>query len=233
MTTLAFDSSNKALTIALLDGDQLLAELTLNITKNHSISLMPSIDFLTSQVGLTPQDLTRIAVAEGPGSYTGLRMAVATAKTLAYTLGIDLVGVSSLYALTTDAPGLVVPLIDARRNTVYVGFYDNGRALEPDHHDDFTAVLDSLATSGHLAEPSQLTFVGEVANFTDQIKERFPEATIQPTLPSAYRIGLAAKDLPAVDVHSFVPAYLKKVEAEENWLKTNAEGDTSTYIKRV
>lgn len=230
MTLLAFDSSNKALTIALLDGDQLLAELTLNIKKNHSISLMPSIDFLTAQVGLTPQDLTRIAVAEGPGSYTGLRMAVATAKTLAYTLGIDLVGVSSLYALIPDGldeDEVVVPMINARRQSVYAGFYVNGRAVDKDQY----LTLESLIEE--LKDVQNLTLVGEVAAFSQELATRLPQARVLETLPSAYRIGLAAKDLPAVDVHSFVPAYLKKVEAEENWLKTNTEGDTSAYIKRV
>lgn len=227
MKTLAIDSSNQALSIALLDGQQLVSDYCLTVKKNHSISLMPAIDFLMEQVGWAPVDLERIVVAQGPGSYTGLRVAVATAKTLAYTLGIDLVGVSSLYALTEDDLGLVVPLINARRNTVYIGFYENGRAVQPDRHDDFSTVLDRLEGQ------TSLTFVGEVAAFADQIKERFPEAAIKETLPSAYRIGLLGQELPAVDAHSFVPAYLKKVEAEENWLKTNAQGDTSAYIKRV
>lgn len=227
MKLLSFDTSNKTLSLALLDGNQLVADFTLNIQKNHSISLMPVIDFLMDQLGWQPADLERIVVAQGPGSYTGLRVAVATAKTLAYTLGIDLVGVSSLYALTEDEPGLVVPLINARRNTAYVGFYNNGRAVQPDRHDDFSVVLDRLEGQ------TSLTFVGEVAAFADQIRERFPEAAIKETLPSAYRIGLLGQELPAVDAHSFVPAYLKKVEAEENWLKTNAQGDLDTYIKRV
>lgn len=227
MKTLAIDSSNQALSLALLDGSHLVSDYCLTLQKNHSVSLMPAIEFLMAQAGWRPVDLERIVVAEGPGSYTGLRVAVATAKTLAYTLDIDLVGVSSLYALTVEGEGLVVPLINARRNTAYVGFYENGRALEPDRHDDFSVVLDSLEGQ------ENLTFVGEVAVFVDQIRERFPEAVVKETLPSAYRIGLLGQDLPAVDVHSFVPAYLKKVEAEENWFKTNAEGDTSAYIKRV
>lgn len=227
MKILAFDTSNKALSLAILSDDQLLAEMTLNITKNHSISLMPSIDFLMNQVGWVPADLDRIAVAQGPGSYTGLRMAVATAKTLAYTLGISLVGISSLYALCLDAQGLLIPLIDARRNTVYAGFYDNGRAVQPDINADITQVLDALAGQ------ESLTFVGETEAFAEQIADRFPTATIQPTLPSAYRVGLAALTAEPVDVHQFVPTYLKKVEAEENWLRDNQAGDTSHYIKRV
>ena len=99
MKVLAFDTSSKALSVAILDGEQLLADVTVNVKKNHSINLMPAIDFLMNSVDLKPADLDRIVVAQGPGSYTGLRVAVATAKTLAYALGIELVGVSSLYAL--------------------------------------------------------------------------------------------------------------------------------------
>ena len=89
--------------------------------------------FLIAQVGWTPKDLDRIVVAQGPGSYTGLRVAVATAKTLAYTLsrltwwGIQ---VFSLWFPPSLDGSEVVPLIDARRNCVYAGVYENGRAVE-------------------------------------------------------------------------------------------------------
>ena len=226
MKVLSFDTSNQALSVALLDGEELLAEQTLAVKKNHSISLMSVIDFLTDQVGWKPADLERIVVAEGPGSYTGLRVAVATAKTLAYTLGIDLVGVSSLLALCPQQKGLVVPLIDARRNTVYVGFYENGRAIKPERHADFSEVLDLLK------DQADVTFVGEVAHFSEQIKQVLPQAKIKMTLPSAKFIGRLGQKLPPVSVHHFVPQYLKKVEAEEIWLKSHQEVDKS-YIKRV
>ena len=83
----------------------------------------------------TPKDLDRIVVAEGPGSYTGLRIAVATAKTLAHTLNIELVGMSSLLALVPyQQEGLFVPLMDARRNNVYAGFYENAKPVMPEAH---------------------------------------------------------------------------------------------------
>ncbi|MGT2907471.1 tRNA (adenosine(37)-N6)-threonylcarbamoyltransferase complex dimerization subunit type 1 TsaB [Streptococcus dentiloxodontae] len=228
MKILAFDSSSKALSVALLEDDQLMAETRLNVKKNHSISLMPTIDFLMDQVDWQPSDLERIAVAQGPGSYTGLRVAVATAKTLAYSLSIDLVAVSSLYALTDiGAMGLLIPIMDARRQHVYVGFYDNGKAVEPEQYASFEEVL------SHLQGQKQVTFVGEVSQFQEQIKAALPSAVIVETLPSAALIGRTGRTLPAVDVHAFVPNYLKRVEAEENWLKTHNEGDTSSYIKRV
>ncbi|MDW8742348.1 tRNA (adenosine(37)-N6)-threonylcarbamoyltransferase complex dimerization subunit type 1 TsaB [Streptococcus suis] len=227
MKILALDSSNQALSVALVEDGCLLAETLLAIKKNHSISLMPTVDFLVAQVGWTPKDLERIVVAQGPGSYTGLRVAVATAKTLAYTLQIDLVGVSSLQSLVpAGLSGRVVPLIDARRNSVYAGVYENGRAVEPDRYWSFEDFLSSLAGK------ENITFVGEVTNFVEQINQVFPEAAIQTSLPSAYQLAVIGQDLPAVEVTSFEPAYLKRVEAEENWLKDHAAGNEN-YIKRV
>lgn len=227
MKILALDSSNQALSVALVEDGRLLAETLLAIKKNHSISLMPTVDFLVAQVGWTPKDLERIVVAQGPGSYTGLRVAVATAKTLAYTLQIDLVGVSSLQSLVpAGLSGRVVPLIDARRNSVYAGVYENGRATQADQYWVFEELLASL--SGQ----ENLTFIGEVTNFVEQIKQAFPEAAIQTSLPSAYQLAVIGQDLSVVEVTSFEPAYLKRVEAEENWLKDHATGDEN-YIKRV
>ena len=225
MKILAFDTSSTALSVALLEDENLVAESTVTVKKNHSISLMPTIDFLVAQAGWQPADLERIVVAQGPGSYTGLRVAVATAKTLAYALGIDLVGVSSLQALTAD--GIVIPIMDARRNNVYVGFYENGQAIVSDHHAAFADVLEQAKAY------EKVTFVGEVANFVDQIKENLPNATVLSSLPSAQLIGRLGLYLPSVDVDAFVPHYLKRVEAEENWLKTHEETNRDNYIKRV
>ena len=112
MKILAFDTSSTALSVALLEDENLVAEATVTVKKNHSISLMPTIDFLVAQVSWQPADLDRVVVAQGPGSYTGLRVAVATAKTLAYALNIDLVGVSSLQALMDhSADGVVIPIM--------------------------------------------------------------------------------------------------------------------------
>ena len=227
MKVLAFDTSSKALSLAILEDKQLLAETTINIKKNHSITLMPAIDFLMTCLDLTPKDLDRIVVAEGPGSYTGLRIAVATAKTLAHTLNIELVGMSSLLALvTSQQEGLVVPLMDARRNNVYAGFYENENPVLPEAHLSFAEVLEQVK------DAEQVTFVGEVGAFAEQIQERLPQANYQETLPNAANLALWAWDKEVDSLHDFVPNYLKRVEAEENWLKNHTESGES-YIKRL
>lgn len=227
MKVLAFDTSSKALSLAILEDKQVLAETTINIKKNHSITLMPAIDFLMASLDWTPKDLDRIVVAEGPGSYTGLRIAVATAKTLAHTLNIELVGMSSLLALVPrQQEGLLVPLMDARRNNVYAGFYENAKSVFPEAHLSFAEVLEKVT------DAEQVTFVGEVGAFVEQIQEQLPQASYQETLPNATNLALWAWDKKADSLHDFVPNYLKRVEAEENWLKNHTESGES-YIKRL
>ena len=227
MKVLAFDTSSKALSLAILEDKQVLAETTINIKKNHSITLMPAIDFLMASLDWTPKDLDRIVVAEGPGSYTGLRIAVATAKTLAHTLNIELVGMSSLLALVPyQQEGLFVPLMDARRNNVYAGFYENAKPVMPEAHLPFERVIKLIKGA------SQVTFVGEVGPFVEQIQEHLPRTNFKETLPNAANLALLAWDKEADSLHDFVPNYLKRVEAEENWLKNHTESGES-YIKRL
>ena len=227
MKILAMDTSNKALSLAILENKELLGQVTLNIKKNHSITLMPAIDFLMNSLDMKPT-LDRIAVAQGPGSYTGLRIAVATAKTLAHTLKIELVGVSSLLALVPEqVEGLVIPIMDARRNNVYAGFYQSGQAVRPEAH---LPLVEVLEIAGAANQP--VTFVGETAAFSEQIKAALPQTAIQPTLPDAAVVGRLGLDLPAQSIHDFVPNYLKRVEAEENWLKTH-QASSDSYIQRL
>lgn len=228
MKVLAFDTSNQALAVALVEDGRLQTEMTLTLKKNHSISLMPTIDFLMQSVGWRPADLERLVVAQGPGSYTGLRIGVVTAKTLAYTLGIDLVGVSSLQVLVPkDIEGLVVPIVDARRNHVYAGFYENRQSVKSDTYLSFGALLEEVRAY------ERVTFVGEVNSFIEQISEALPEAHYQATVPSAYQLALDGEGAPTREVMSFEPRYLKRVEAEENWLKEHEEREKESYIKRV
>ena len=227
MKVLAFDTSSKALSLAILEDKQVLAETTINIKKNHSITLMPAIDFLMASLDWAPKDLDRIVVAEGPGSYTGLRIAVATAKTLAHTLNIELVGMSSLLALVPyQQEGLFVPLMDARRNNVYAGFYENAKPVMPEAHLSFERVIELIKGA------SQVTFVGEVGPFVEQIQEHLPRTNFKETLPNAANLALLVWDKEADSLHDFVPNYLKRVEAEENWLKNHTESSES-YIKRL
>ncbi|GBG96108.1 tRNA (adenosine(37)-N6)-threonylcarbamoyltransferase complex dimerization subunit type 1 TsaB [Lactococcus termiticola] len=241
MKILAFDSSSKALAIAVTEDGKLLGEIRLNLKKNHSTTLMTSIDFLLAQMDMEGSDIDRIAVAKGPGSYTGLRLAVTVAKTLAWSMDKELVGMSSLFAiaggLKTD--GLVVPVIDARRGNAYAGLYDGANALMPDQHCKFSDFLAELKE----AYPDQkLVFTGETAGFKADILEAgFEDDQIitdsEAVLPSAYALARLAETAEVVDnIHAFAPDYLKKVEAEEKWLEAHDKQDPNEaqdYVQRL
>ncbi|MFV0556843.1 MAG: tRNA (adenosine(37)-N6)-threonylcarbamoyltransferase complex dimerization subunit type 1 TsaB [Lactovum sp.] len=218
MKVLAFDSSAIATSVAVLSEGKLLGEVTLNSSMNHSVTLMPTIDYLITQLGLSSKELDRIVVSQGPGSYTGLRIAVTTAKTLAYTLKKELVGLSSLQAIALRVPKeeYVVSLMNARRGMVYAGLYKNGENILADRYISLLEFLELVS------EFSPLTFTGELEDFKEIISKTFPKANQilrgPDNLPSAFEMGKYAENLKAVEnIHEFNPIYLKKVEAEERW----------------
>ena len=96
----------------------------------------------------------------------------------------------------------------------------------PEAHLSFEEVLEKVK------DADQVTFVGEVGAFVDQIQEQLPQANYLETLPNAANLALWIWDKEADSLHDFVPNYLKRVEAEENWLKNHAESGES-YIKRL
>src|SRR5690625_1267056 len=122
MNKLAIDTSNQVLGVAIIQNDTLLAELITNVKMDHSSRLMPGIVGLMEDVGLTPNQLDKIVVAQGPGSYTGTRIGITTAKTLAWALNIPIYPVSSLDAVALNGAyfnGYICPFFDARRQTVF------------------------------------------------------------------------------------------------------------------
>src|SRR6266581_9375161 len=125
MLTLAFDTATDAATAALVDDEEVLGERT-----TRAIRLLEDADALLRQAGAHQRDLDRLAVGVGPGSFTGVRIGLATARGLALALGVPVAGVSTLDALAAGAPG-AVPVVDARRGEVFV-LEGEPRVLPPD-----------------------------------------------------------------------------------------------------
>ena len=129
MLLLAFETSAKAASVALFDGQTLLAEQYQNTGLTHSQTLLVMAEDLLKQCGKTAQDVQGVAVANGPGSFTGVRIGVAAAKGFAWGGEIPIFGVSTLEALARGlgiSEGYVCPVMDARRNQVYNAlFYVN------------------------------------------------------------------------------------------------------------
>ena len=220
MKTLAIDTSNQTLAVAVVDGQEVLGQSQTMAIKNHSTALMPAIDGLMQAVGMAPKELEQIVVAKGPGSYTGLRIGVTTAKTLAQTLNIPLIGVSSLKAVAANCVGVsqvIVPLFDARRQNVYAGAYQwhNG-TLETKIKDQHIS-LSELLTQLKAVDGQEVLFVGaDTIKFKDMIEVELPISHINQVSLWNYPNGvvlaaIAKEEAPVASIHDFVPDYLKIV----------------------
>ncbi len=126
MKTLAVDTSTMMATCALLDEDRLLGEFSLNQDMTHSENLVPMIKEMLDNLNLKVKDIDLFGVAIGPGSFTGLRIGIATIKSFAHVFDKPVIGVSTLEGLAFNLPynGYIVPIIDARRNRIYTGIYN-------------------------------------------------------------------------------------------------------------
>lgn len=127
MKILAIDSSGMVASAAVVEDDNLLGEYTINYKKTHSQTLLPMIDEVVRMLDLDLAAVDAIAVAGGPGSFTGLRIGAATAKGLGFALDKPLVSIPTVDGLAYNLAGcatLVCPLMDARRNQVYTGLYE-------------------------------------------------------------------------------------------------------------
>lgn len=241
MKVLAIDTSNHPMSVALVEDDQLLATTTLNMVRNHSIYLMPTVDRLFKLVKWQPADVDRVVVAQGPGSYTGIRIAVTTAKVLADTLEIDLVGVSSLEVVarnvlpTTSA--IIVPFFDARRGNVFAGAYQwqDGK-MENRIADQHLAMKDLLAQLAKIDQPVILVghVTKKIADQFDQLPANVSLASRAYSIPSTYQLALAGEKRPAVkEIDPFVPHYLRITEAEANWQKLHPGVTRKNYVREV
>ena len=221
---LAFETSAKAASVALLEGNKLLGESYQNTGLTHSQTLMVMAEDLLKQCGKTVSDVTAVAVAEGPGSFTGVRIGVAAAKGFAWGGQIPCYGVSTLEAMAESLgvySGYVCPCMDARRSQVYNAlFYVNQGKLERIAPDRAIALTDLGEEIKNFSEPIFLVGDGAVLCYNTLLKS-VPNLV----LPPEHRIHqratgvalLAAKKEAAGetgDGNALTPNYLRLSQAE-------------------
>ncbi len=163
MKILALDSSGLVASVAVMEEDILLAEYTMNYKKTHSQTLLPMVDEMAKMIELDLSTVDAIAVAGGPGSFTGLRIGSATAKGLGLALKKPLISVPTVDGLAYNLCGtdkLVCPLMDARRNQVYTGIYEfegsSLKVLEPQMAADIAEIAEKLNAMGR-----EVIFLGD------------------------------------------------------------------------
>lgn len=174
MKVLALDTSSNVATAAVMEDGKLLGESILNHKKTHSQKIMVMIEELLKDLELTVRDIDLFAAANGPGSFTGLRIGVATVKALAHSVNKPVAGVSTLAGLAYNMPyaeHIIVPIMDARRNQVYTASYiwdeDGFKELSPD---EAMSIEECVANCGELLD---IIFVGDgVDVYREYIKEK-------------------------------------------------------------
>lgn len=179
MKILALDSSGLVASVAVVEDDVLLAEYTVDYKKTHSQTLLPMLDEIRSMIELDLNSVDAIAIAAGPGSFTGLRIGAATAKGLGLALNKPLVEVPTLEGLAYQLWGtdrLVCPLMDARRNQVYSGIYSftpNGQGFQMDVVKEQCAVDISVMIETCNKLGKEVIFLGDgVPVFAGKIAEK-------------------------------------------------------------
>jgi tRNA threonylcarbamoyladenosine biosynthesis protein TsaB len=215
MRVLAVETSSLAGGVALLDGERLIAEYLLDVSVTHSERLMAAIDRAMAEARWTPAALQGLAVAVGPGSFTGLRIAVSTVKGLAVALGLPIAAVPTLDAMAAALPWAalpVCPVLDARKGEVYASCYRwDGRAMRRVW--DYLALApDALAE--RLTEPTIL--IGDGAGAIHSSRARMvPPPRRVPSPACVGALGLERlRRGDTVEAAALQPLYLRPSEAE-------------------
>jgi tRNA threonylcarbamoyladenosine biosynthesis protein TsaB len=212
---LAIETSTLAGGVALLDGDAVRAEYVLDVSATHSERLMPAIDRVLADAGWRAADLQGLAVAVGPGSFTGLRIGLSAAKGLAFALGIPIAAVPTLDAMAAALPFAllpVCPVLDARKGEVYCSLYRwTGQAMRREW--EYLA-LPPAALAARLTEP--VVVLGDGAAAVASPHARPAPAHRRGPSPAAVGVlGIArltaGETVPAADL---TPIYLRPSEAE-------------------
>ncbi|MHB9313721.1 tRNA (adenosine(37)-N6)-threonylcarbamoyltransferase complex dimerization subunit type 1 TsaB [Fusobacterium polymorphum] len=214
MLILGIDTSTKICTCSIFDSENgVIAETSLSVKKNHSNIVMPIIDNLFKISDLNINDIDKIAVAIGPGSFTGVRIALGIAKGLAMALNKPLIAVNELDILEAIADGNeneVIPLIDARKERVYYKYQGN-------YIDNYLINLIS-----NFDKNKKYVFVGDGAiNYKNILKDNLGESAIvlpmYNAFPRASVLCELALNKEEANIYTLEPEYISKSRAEKNF----------------
>lgn len=220
MLILAIDTATKIGSVALYeDKTGIIGEINLYVKVNHSNVIMKAVDSLFDLSGYTIKDVDKIAVTTGPGSFTGIRIGVAIAKGLAYSLKKPIIGINELDVLAEtgeEREGLIIPLIDARKERVYYSQYkyENRKLVRKEEYKDgeLRDILEKL-------KGEKVVFIGDGAIVNQElIKEImgednivFSKANSIPRAAMAAQMALHHED---DNIYTLEPFYLNKSQAE-------------------
>ncbi len=220
MKILALETTEKIGTVAALCDGKVLAELELSKQQRTTQSLAPSLQALLKEVGWRPDEVELVAVTVGPGSFTGLRVGVTTAKVFAYAAGAEVLGVDTLETIAAGAPDDIESIsvaVDAQRGEVVAGSFRRG----PDGRFRPTAkseLIDADVWLGGLP-PGSVVAGPVLRKLSDRVPDQVTVLAPQFCSPRASNVGrLAGRDYTAGrrdDIWGLVPRYSRRSAAEE------------------
>ena len=239
MKILAFDSSGLVASVAIVQDDNLIAEYTTNYKKTHSQTLLPMLDEVVRMTETDKKSFDLLAVAAGPGSFTGLRIGSATVKGLALAWDIPVVAVPTLEALAYNAWGsrrIICPIMDARRRQVYTGLYrfdkdDKMEVLMDQVPMDIDELIEVLGDRGE-----EVLFVGDgIDVYADTIRQKmtvpFSFAPAHMNKQRAGSVAVAAKKRYEEGIYTsgddFAPEYQRQSQAERERAERQKAGRTA------
>lgn len=218
MLILAIEASAKAASAALMEDRKIIAQYSQCSGLTHSRTLLPMIDDMLKNTEHKVADVDLIAVAHGPGSFTGIRIGVSTVKGLAWASDKACVGVSTLEAMAwhgVSAGGIICPVMDARRSQVYNALFEISDGSVRRLCEDRAIALDELAEQ---LRGKNAFIVGDGADITyEHMRRAGIECRLAPDnlrYQSAWGVGMAAMDKPAGSADDLLPVYLRLSQAE-------------------
>ena len=224
MKILGIDTSTHSTSVCIIEDDKLICEYTVNTKKTHSQKLMVMIESMIKESDLNVSDIDAIAICIGPGSFTGLRISMATAKAIAQVRNLPIISVNSLESLAFNmnlCERIICPILDAQRNQVYTGKYkfENGefKTLEDVNVVTIDELVDELSKSN-----DEFIIVGEA---TTLYKEKLGQlnnsyiASVSNNVSKASSLCAIAKSKfeKEIDIHNCYtinPMYIRKSQAE-------------------
>lgn len=227
MIILSIDSSSSTATCALVKEDKILGEINLNDKKEHSVILMDLIDSLLTRCNLTLDDVDGFAISEGPGSFTGLRIGMATIKGLAFGSNKQCLAISTLDTLAYNVinfNGIICPIMDALRGNVYTNLYKNNNGkLEAISEANCLSIEELVSVLKEKNEP--IIFLGDgLTKHKEYLLENLSNLSFAPlnsNYPKASSLGELAIQLfnsgVTQDLNKIAPVYLRKSQAEREY----------------
>lgn len=222
MKILGIETSSKVCAVALSENDKLIKEKILEDENTHSVKLMPLVDELLKETKTELKDIDLFSCDKGPGSFTGIRIGIATVKAFLDATNKKAVGVSSLEILAYNSTndGIICSIIDARNNNVYCGFFERkDNTIKQIGELKFDTIKNVLEESKKMK--SKITFIGDASkSYKEQIVETMGKQAIFETEVAnklnARNINLISyiKRNEAVDTNKLLPEYLRKSNAE-------------------